>query len=124
MTTRPEVLVRRLLKKDFLETMKPIHGEEECYSFCAQECLCGFFLTLQHEGPHEWATPQSIFKEMENGITQELQGLPRLHPRRTLVNLLIRPRPQDFLTFWDSARLTKMFVEPWTKTSRADGEAD
>jgi hypothetical protein len=56
-----------VVKQDFLDVMHPDHGEDEFYSFCAQECMRGmkFWLTRERRqsglinyvfeyGAHDW----------------------------------------------------------------------
>ena len=38
-----------VIKKDFLDVMHPLHGEDELYSFCAQECMRGMKFWLTRE---------------------------------------------------------------------------
>ena len=38
-----------VIKKDFLEVMRPVHGADELYSFCAQECIRGMMFWLTRE---------------------------------------------------------------------------
>ncbi len=163
----PRGIAAAVFKEDFVDAMHPVHGADECYSFCAQECMRGVFLTLEREGPAEWAAATincvfeygahgwgwfdsavsgrevrnrwkiggvsredkrilpplqaadalayETFKEIENGLVYKRKGLSRKRPRRKSAERLIRPRPKDFTTYWDRARLIRMFVEPWEK---------
>lgn len=38
-----------VVKKDFIDVMQPVHGEDELYSFCAQECMRGMKFWLTRE---------------------------------------------------------------------------
>lgn len=38
-----------VIKKDFLDVLHPAHGEDELYSFCAQECMRGMMFWLTRE---------------------------------------------------------------------------
>jgi hypothetical protein len=38
-----------VIKKDFINVMRPVQGENELYSFCAQECMRGMKFWLSYE---------------------------------------------------------------------------